>query len=257
MTNLHLELAKLAVSILALGGTLVAAVIAIRTYLRTEKWKRAEFLAGEMKEFLADRRVQNALLMIDWGTRRIRLLDEGTEDQGSVLVTRRLQIHALLPHTLINPRQGSDAEQSSESVDAEQSSDITESPIPRYTPAEAAIRDCYDALLDGLERFSSYVQTGLVDVAELRPYLEYWIDDIHAPTKDPDDAAWTAALLTYIDFYRFRGVQSLFRAFGRSIDPPESAFTGFLEQMEDQGLAESLAKAVEIKYRRASRPGAA
>ena len=77
----------------------------------------------------------------------------------------------------------------------------------RYTPPETAIRDCFDAFLDGLERFSSYVQTGLISVSQLRPYLEYWIDDIHEIAKDDDDAAWPAALLAYIEFYRFRGVQ--------------------------------------------------
>ena len=95
-------------------------------------WKRAEFLAKEMKEFFDNARVQNAPLLIDWGTRWIRLLDDSESNRGNVVVTRQFQ---------------------------------------RYTPAEAAIRDCYDAFLDGLERFSSYVQTGLINVRQLRPYL--------------------------------------------------------------------------------------
>jgi hypothetical protein len=239
MTDSEVELAKLAVSILGLGGTLVAAIIAVRTFLRTEQWKRAEFLAREMKEFFANRRVQNALTLIDWGSRGVPLLDESAADKGRVHVTRELQVHALLPHTLLNEGVGSDVAQTSAD---------TASSVTRYTPAESAIRDSYDAFLDGLERFSSYVQTGLIDVAELRPYLEYWIDDIHAPAKDEEDAAWSAALLTYIHFYRFAGVQWLFRTFNRSIDPSQATYHGFLTKMRDQTLAAKLAAAVGIVY---------
>lgn len=237
MTASEIEFTKLIIAILALGGTAIAAVIAIKTFWRTEQWKRAEFLAKEMKEFFSDRRVQNTLLLIDWGTRRIALLND--EPAGMTLVTRNLQAHALLPHTLINENNGSDSEMISKS---------DESNLNSFTPEEVAIRDCYDAFLFGLERLASYVSTNLVSAEELRPYLGYWIDDIHAPTEYPEDAAWVATLLTYIDFYRFRGTQSLFRAFNRDISCSSSAYLGFLEKMEDQTLAQRLAKVSGLNY---------
>jgi hypothetical protein len=237
MGNASVEIAKLIVSTLALAGTFLAAGIALRSFLRGEHWKRAEFLAREMKEFFDGSRVQNALLLIDWGTRRIQLLDDNADDHGRVKVTRQLQVRALLPHTLL----------SGAVSDPEQVGDA-DSSMRRYTPAEAAIRDCYDAFLDGLERFSSYTQTGLISVKQLRPYLQYWIDDVHTQATDEEDAAWSAALLTYIAFYRFHGVQWLFRAFDRSIDPSGSTFVGFLTTMRDQQLAERLAAAAGAKY---------
>ena len=234
-----IEVAKLAVSVVALIGTAVAAVVAIKTFRRSELWKRAEFLASEMKEFLSNPKVNSALLLIDWGSRRIPLLDEKSEDQGRVRVTRPLQVSALLPHTLLY---------SGLIPEPEQSSFIPETNTRRYSPEEAAIRDCYDAFLDGLERFSSYVQTGLVAAQALRPYVGYWIDDIHAGTADPEDAAWAAALLTYIEFYRFKGVQTLFAQLGRDISPNGAAYCSFLRAMEDQGLATRLAEAIGIRY---------
>ena len=57
MTDPQIEIAKLVVSIIGLGGTLVAATLALRTFQRNEAWKRAEFLAREMKEFFANERV--------------------------------------------------------------------------------------------------------------------------------------------------------------------------------------------------------
>ena len=42
---MNIEMVNLIVSIVGLGGTFIAAVVAIRSFIRTEQWKRAEFLA--------------------------------------------------------------------------------------------------------------------------------------------------------------------------------------------------------------------
>lgn len=206
----------------------VGAVIAWRTFLRSEKWKQAEFLAREMKDFFGTEKVQTALLMVDWGLRRIKLLENSANDGGHVKVDRRLQVLALRPHTLL--AQGSDEEGKG-----------------RFTREQAAIRDCYDALLDGLERFGNYLKTKLVQVDDLKPYIGYWIDDIEGPAENLPDAAWSAALLTYIEFYRFGGVQYLFEAFNKPIGPGSTAYIRFLSQMEDKELARQLAASVAKK----------
>lgn len=230
MTSIEFEYAKLAVQAVGLLGTLVAAALAVRTFRRTEKWKRAEFLASKMKEFFEDRRVQQAMTMVDWGSRRVQLLDVTAPNAGLVVVTRAMQTRALLPHTLVDKKAGSDIEGEGDST------------MRRYSQEEAAIRDRYDVFLDGLERFAGYVDSGLVDARALRPYLGYWIDDIHASTKDVADAEWCAVLLTYIHFYRYTGVQRLFEALDRSILPSGMAYQHFLSQVRDRSLAARLAK---------------
>lgn len=234
MTTSELEHAKLLVQAIGLLGTLAAAVVAVRTFRRTERWKRAEFLASKMKEFFDDRRVQQAMTLIDWGSRRVQLLGPSEADEGMVRVTRALQARALLPHTIVDASGGSDAE----CADGE-------SPMRRYTPEEAAIRDRYDAFLDGLERFAGYVEGGLIEARALRPYIGYWVDDIHAETDNIDDAEWCAALLTYIHFYRFSGVQQLFRDLDRDVSPGSRAYKQFINQMRDSSLAARLVRAVE------------
>jgi hypothetical protein len=174
-----------------------------------------------MKDFFGDERVSRALQMVDWGLRRIQLLEESTTNNGLVVVDRALQVRALKPHVLL--ARGSD-----------------EIGVGRFTPEEASIRDHYDALLDGLERLGNFLKTKLVSVEMLTPYIGYWIEDIHSGAENADDAAWSAALLTYIDFYRFRGVRSLFEAFGKPIDPSSIAYRRSLEGMEDRDLAERL-----------------
>jgi hypothetical protein len=235
VTTPEIEYAKLLIQAIGLLGTFVAAVLAVRTFRRTEQWKRAEFLAAKMKEFFDDRRVQQAMTLIDWGSRRVPLLDASAPDGGVVRVTRALQTRALLPHTMVDEATGSDIEGDADSV-----------PMRRYRPEEAAIRDRYDAFLDGLERFAGYVQSGLVEAAALRPYLGYWVDDIHAPTKDVADAEWCAVLLTYVHFYRYQGVQQLFRELGRDVSPGSAAYMSFIRQVQDKQLADGLLRAAGV-----------
>src|SRR5512147_3189123 len=108
MTNSDIEVAKLVVSALGFGLALIPASMAVRTFRRTDEWKRAEFLAREMKEFFDDPKVQNAVTLIDWGSREVPLLDAGAGNGGKVRVTRALQVQALLPHTLVSKDAGSD-----------------------------------------------------------------------------------------------------------------------------------------------------
>src|SRR5262245_53686605 len=109
-----------------------------------------------MKEFFANKHVQRSLMMIDWDTRPITLLDPTGSDGGTVAVTRELQVQALLPHTLVdNSGSGLDG--------------VSTEGHEHFTLAQAAIRDSYDAFLDGLERFASYAETHLVEVDDLKP----------------------------------------------------------------------------------------
>jgi len=241
------------VKVFAAVGGLIGFFTAVSTYYRTERWKRAEFLAHEMKEFFATPRVQTALLLIDWGTRRIKLLENVPAESAFVVVDRDMQSRGLLPHTLLRAdgedpgsmvvRESSDSE-SSEDVDSESESSEND----RFTQPEAAIRDCYDAFLDGLERFASYVKTGLIDKASLRPYIGYWIDDISDPRVNVGDATWNATLLTYISFYRFNEVLWLFCEFDKDIGPKSAAYSAMLKQMNDQQLAKELAGTVGLRW---------
>ena len=193
---------------LGLTATVAVFVAGLIQYRRNQEWKRAEFLAAEMHRFLEAPRVRNALWMIDWSERPIDLFLRGVDTPPAV--TREQQTGALVPHVLV-PR-------------LKDGTGISDSMSGRYTLEEGAIRDTFDVFLDGLERFSAYVRTGLIEAKDLRPYLGYWIDDIAADTEDANDAEWTALLLAYIHYYGFTGTQELFRAFGHDIRPEGAIF---------------------------------
>jgi len=232
-----LENYKLYVSAAGLFLSLIGGVLALQSFYRNEKWKKAEFLAKEMKDFFENANVQKALLLIDWGIRRIKLLPSG-QDDGYVVVTRPLQVSALRPHIFLRMNDSNSEMISSTECDYRET----------FTPSEACIRDCYDSFLDGLERLSSYVRTGVVGIKALRPYIGYWVDDIHAPTTSSVDAAWMASLLTYISFYKLEGVLWLFSAFERDIGPKSDAYIRSFRTMEDQEFASKLAKCVGTNY---------
>jgi hypothetical protein len=224
--SLTLTIIDLSIKAIGLIGTATAAGLGIRSYMRNEEWRRAEFLAKEMKEFLSSSRVQNALIIIDWSARSIPLL--GSSETGQVVVRRDMSTRALYPHSI-------DGENEKVETDV-----IDGARVRRYTKEEAAIRDCFDAFLDGLERFNAYRVARLVTIAQLKPHLEYWIRDIAASAQSPEEAAWSAALLTYIRFYGFEGVMDLFSAFGYPIGADSTIYRGFLKEMTDRDLAGKL-----------------
>ena len=237
-TLVDLEPLKLLVSVATLVVGICGGIVAAKSFGRSEKWKRAEFLAGEMKEFFADDRVKKTLLFVDWGARRVQLLPESAIDGGKVVVDRMLQANALRPHSIA--RDVVDGTDSAENSEVES--------LARFRQAEVVIRDCYDGFLDGLERFASYAQTSLVDIEALHAYLGYWLSTIQAPAKGPNEAAWKAALLTYINFYGYTRVTWLFEQFDYEIRPSGTTYRQFLSRMDNQHFAAALADSVGVIY---------
>lgn len=101
MPHLTLDEFKYVVKVAGGVGSFIVFCIAVSTYYRTERWKRAEFLAHEMKEFFATVGVQRAMLLIDWGERRVRLLESVPEDQAVIPVNRAMQVRGLRPHIMV------------------------------------------------------------------------------------------------------------------------------------------------------------
>src|SRR5690606_35261241 len=55
--------------------TIILAIKALVEYTKSQKWKKNEFLAKEMKDFFSDRDVKKALLILDWNRIDIPLYD--------------------------------------------------------------------------------------------------------------------------------------------------------------------------------------
>ena len=184
---------------LAALGALIAFAIGLLQYRKAQLWKRKEFLGTEIKAFLTDPIVRNALLLIDWGSRRIPF-DLKLSRNRWPRVTRDMQVHALRPHTMNASK-----------------NEIAAGKIQKYSYIEAQIRDTYDEFLNGLERLNAFVESGLFNAQELEPYMRYWFRDMTSSNEPIEDIKWRLALLAYIQFYDFVGVQHLFKNFAHDI----------------------------------------
>jgi len=173
-------------------------------YLKAQRWKRAEWVAAEADAFFDDKKVMNALQMLDWNARRLLLLLDARESE--------------------HPWFEYDADQLVEAFYSK--STIPKEPMTKkdheFSEIALAIRDSFDRMLGRLERFEIFIERGLVTFAELKPYLEYWIEIIGDKHYGVKDTEIIERLWTYIDDYGFTGVQHLCRRFGFEITPSES-----------------------------------
>ena len=175
----------------AMSGGLCAFLGGLMQYRQAQRWKRAEFVANEMKEFKADPLVRNALLMLDWNERAIDLFpNEADPAKRSVRIEDRAIARALVPH-------------------------ISHSD---FSATEIAVRDAFDSFFDRLERFEYFLEAGLVSTQQFAPYLNYWLNILGNEHSGRKSSEVVRALWAYIDFY-YSGVKSLLRRYGYEIRP--------------------------------------
>jgi hypothetical protein len=169
--------------VLILLGAAVAFIAGLVQYRRAQHWKRVEWVAQEMKSLFGDPIVQAALLMFDWGSRRIPLYpDRQAESERYVRLTNEIVADALQLHD-----DRSDG----------------------FSDLEADIRAAFDRVLDGFERFHSYVETGLVELNDLRPYLKYWAVNLCRPRAPRPKEHRLVRLAAYMKRYGYEGAFAL------------------------------------------------
>lgn len=238
-----LTMLQLAASILGFVGAVVAFSFALFQYRRSEQWKRTEFIACEVKEFESDPVIQNALLMIDWGHRDLNLfLRPEPKDADFIEITREAQWRALLPHTL---KWAYSEYQALGSSKAEPEAEAGQK--YKFSRVETRIRDTYDIFLTRLDRFASYIKSGLISPEELEPFISYWLDAMTKNEHPEKDAAWRCTLLTYINYYGYAGVKHLLSSYDKDISPDGPIYSALRSSMQDQVLADRLFEVVTPK----------
>ncbi|MCW8133275.1 MAG: hypothetical protein KIS92_23215 [Planctomycetota bacterium] len=160
------------VGLLTLLSGIIAFIVGLRQYRVAMHWKQAEWIAEQMKIFFDDPLVQNALLMIDWNERKIFFDDPLLKsiDAKDDLICNALRTHSDQPY---------------------------------FSDEESRIRDCFDRLLDGIERFSANIEVGLFEPSDVAPYLRYWA------TRLDNCGAKKKAIEGYMIYYNFNGAERL------------------------------------------------
>jgi hypothetical protein len=215
----------------------------IRHYVRQQEWQRIEFLRQAVKEFEQDPDIRRALKILDFEEYRDYVLPEGG---ATFRVTDELLCNALANHDQRSRQQ--------QKLDDLKARNLLDADLLRQYQIESTLRDWFNKMLNGLEHFGYFLESGLFTEKELRPWLNYWIKLIADPAyRRPGASKFYDALYSYIHHSGFYGVQKLFeRSHYRILPSPyedtdfrqvESLPSGYSNQ-----LALTLAKAAYLAY---------
>jgi hypothetical protein len=86
---------------------------------------------------------------------------------------------------------------------------------------EVIIRDIFDSYFDELNTFQSHIETGLVEIQDIQPYLEYWMLQLtgRGRVRGPAFGKQTAK---YLDFFGYKRVLTLATNMGYPFDLSEA-----------------------------------
>ena len=206
--------------LLILGFLLTSGAISwgVYQYAQQQQWQHIEFLRRAIKEFEQDPEIYNALKILDFEEYRdYQLLaaasGESMGDQSfSFHVTDDLLCSALAKHDQrVRAKRQLDYQQDH--------NDLDPADLRRYR-IETALRDWFNKMLNGLEHFGYFIESGFFTAKELEPWLNYWIKLIGDPAyRRPGASKVYDALYSYIHHSGFFGVQKLFERFGYRILP--------------------------------------
>jgi len=244
---LEIETAKtLAQWVIGLGfmAGAIALSAGVYQYRRSKRWERIEFLRKAVKEFESDPDIWTALKILDSEEYRDYTITTGDKTL-TFQATNELLYAALSSHKdRIDQKRQFDALQKS----------IPDGPALEQYQMTSAIRDWFNKMLNGLEHFGYFVESGLFTANEIRPWMIYWIRLIADRTyRRPGSSKVYDYLYSYIHEYGFYGVIRLFEEFGYRILPTPYKDDDFVDlskglQDFDTKTALSLAKAAQLIY---------
>ncbi len=207
-------------------------------YVRQQTWRRIEFLRQAVKEFEADPEIRNALKILDFeeyrdysifagptSARPVFSSSGGFAAAGKSLNSPRAHAHSIsfrVNDTLLcNALADHDSRaRMKQQLDYHQDHDALDPDALRRYQIETALRDWFNKMLNGLEHFGYFLESGMFSEKELRPWLNYWIKLIADPAyRRPGASKFYDALYSYIHHSGFSGVQKLFERFGYQILP--------------------------------------
>ena len=159
---------------------------AIHEYIKAQKWKKAEFVAKEVKEFNSSYEVIEVMKLLDLV--EYEFTNTNKPFEGWILKDTDNYLK--------------------KAFDVSKMNEDTLSDHQLFT------RDIFDCFFDYLLMFNNYIDTKLITVKDIKPYLHYWIDILANPENTQKTDATRNRMWDYIDKYGYKGVRSLCAKFG-------------------------------------------
>lgn len=175
-----------ALQIGAFSITFLLFIKGVYEYTKAQQWKKAEFVASEIKAFYSDFDIKRALMMLDWNSNELDLKPNEMEGKqklhfDDVLITSALHTHKVRP---------------------------------AFSAEEVLIKGVFDTFFDRLIMFDNYIETGLIATKDIKPYLIYWIKILADNQNHRKSNAVRTQIWLYIDEYGFNRVRDFCSRFG-------------------------------------------
>ncbi len=180
----------LVINTITLVFVIIGGIVGTVQYFKSQKWKRAEFLADKHRDFTENLYVQKAMRMFDGFTVYISV-DKNEYDGINEFIDFKpeLLIKAMTP--------------------------VNEGTL--RGKEEVHIRLCIDKFLFRFGNFHSYLENKLVDKIQIENMLGYWIKAIGDPNDKTIDQTTKALLWNYIKDYNYNSAHRLLTTFGYNI----------------------------------------
>lgn len=174
---------------LKIGAFLISCALFIKgiwEYSKAQKWKKAEFVSKEIKEFHNDFDIKRALLLLDWNANELDVKSNDLNGTGKMHFSDGLIVKALRTHM----------------------------ESPTFTDEEVIIKAIFDAFLDRISMFQNYIETGLIKIEDIKPYLIYWIQILADKNNPRKSEVVREQMWKYIDAYGYSNVRLFCAACG-------------------------------------------
>jgi len=172
-----------------IGGFVITVLLFIKgvfEYTKAQKWKKAEFVSKEIKEFNADFNMKRAMVLLDWNENEIELKNNELGSKNQLSFTDELIISSLQTHKQKN----------------------------EFEDEEVVIKSIFDAFFDRLILFDNYIETGLIQVKDIKPYLNYWVAILADPQNGRKSKEVRTQIWKYIDEYEYNQLRLFCTKFG-------------------------------------------
>lgn len=167
----HKELLALAVG--SVGGS-----FALWRWMVDQKWRRVQYAQALIKEFLEKTTTNKAFDILDVSDEEIEFKTGHGNKTKTILITDRFLIDSL----------------------------STFDQKTKNTPQELIVRTVLDAFFEDLNIFQNHVDTGLIKLNDIRPYLEYWIKELVGQGRCHKSVVFGKQVCMYLNYFGYEKV---------------------------------------------------
>ena len=150
-----------------------------------QKWRRVQYAQSLIKEFLEKNTTVEAFNILDVSDEEVEFSGQNSKTK-KILITDTFLIGAL----------------------------STFDQKTKNTPKELVVRIILDGFFDDLNIFQNHVDTGLIKLRDIRPYLEYWIKELVGQGRSHKSAFFGQQVCRYLNYFGYEKVVTLAKNMG-------------------------------------------